>query len=286
MVHNKKRNTGLLYEFLVRHMSNALLHNDLVAHKQAYNIAVEHFSPGTELHKEFRVFNALIQTCGVNAHIASRIVDEARTVIRSQDCRKLECEKSVLIKEINYTCGKDVYKHNVPDYKKLATIQQIFNEWRRDQANIPVLAGYEQQLFEWLQAPTSVNVVKTLDEHIDNDASTLVFKIANKKLTEKYAEHLTTMQCALMNDYILWDKTSPVLAEQLTMLRNDVLSIIDTKLCNKRFCEATDVGAYVVNKLVDARKKIVLLEHRPIDDEIIIRYLRMIELRDELKGHE
>lgn len=285
-MHNKKRNAGLLYEFLVRHMSNALLHNDLELHKQAYGITLEHFSPGTELHKEFRVFNALTQTRGVNSHIASKIIDEAKRIIRSQDPQKLEREKSALIKEINYTCGKALYRHNVPDYKKFATIQQIFNEWRRGDTNLGRLAQFEQQLFNWLQEPASNSTSKTLDEHIDKDVSNLIFKIANKKLTEKYAEHLTTAQCALMNDYILWDGQSPQLAESLVAIRRDTLRTIDRKLSDRRFCEAKDVGEYVSNKLQAARDKIVALEGRQIDDAQITRHLRLIELHGELKEHK
>ena len=285
-MHNKKRNSGLLYEFLVRYMSNALLHNDLASHKQAYDIVVEHFSPGTELHKEFRVFNALAQTRGVNSHIASKIIDEAKRIVCSQDQQQLEREKSVLIKEVNYKLGREIYRHNVPDYKKFATIQQIFNEWRTDKTDLRSLALFEQSLFDWLQDASAQVVIKTLDEHIDKDVSNLVLNIANKKLTEKYAGHLTGPQCALMNEYILWDGHSAELAKRLLDIREATMRTIDNKLNDQRLCEANDVGEYVSSKLQIARGKIVALEGCAIDDAQITRHLRLIELHDELEEHK
>jgi hypothetical protein len=282
-MHNKKRNAGLLYEFLVRHMSHALLHNDLDTHRQAYDITVQHFSPGTELRREFRVFNALVQTGGVSPHIAARIIEEARKTISQQDTMKLEREKSALIKAINYNCGAEIYRRKVPDYKKFATIQQIFNEWRTVESDLGILAKFEQQLFEWLQAQTTSSSPTTLDEHINKDVSNLVLNIANKKLTEKYAKKLSPAQCTLLNEYVLWDGTSPGLTMMLENVRKETLTAIDESLRDQRFCESADVGEYVSSKLRNAREKITLLEGRPVDDAAITRHLRLIELHDELK---
>jgi len=285
-MHNKKRNVGLLYEFLIRHMSDALLHNDLDTHKCAYDIATQHFSPGTELYREFRVFNALVQTGGVNAHVATRIIDEARRTISEQDVQKLEREKSALIKAINYNCGQTVYRHRIPDYKKFATIQQIFNEWRADESDLGLLAKFEQRLLEWLQNQAQAAAPTTLDEHIDKDVSNLVLNIANKKLTERYAKHLTSVQCSLINEYVLWDGQSDGMAASLKGIRESALSMIDRKLHDQQFCSASDVGEYVSNKLQKVCKKIVVLEGQQIDDAYIIRHLRLIELCNELEEHK
>lgn len=284
-MHNKKRNAGLLYEFLVRHMSNALLHNDMESHRRAYEIALKHFSAGSELYREFRVFNALVQTSGLASPVATRIIDEAKSAIQSQDNVILEREKSVLIKDINYTCGKSVYRYKVPNYKKFATIQQIFNEWRKDSADLSKLARFEDQLHRWLVENVEKPANKTLDEHLDSNVSDLVLKIANKKLTEKYAKHLNSEQCSILNDYIL-SSDSAALATRLKTLRTEVLDLVNNKLQSQRFCESKDIGSYVVDKLADVRQKIRLLESRPIDDVSITRHLRMIELRDELKEHK
>ena len=284
-MHNKKRNAGLLYEFLVRHMSNALLHNEMEKHSQAYKIALKHFSSGTELYREFRVFNALIQTNGLSEGVASRIISEAKSAICAQDDLVLEREKSVLIKDINYTCGKGVYKYKVPNYKKFATIQQIFNEWRKPNADLGRLAKFEQQLHQWLLESKPPQAAKTLDEHLDSNVSDLVLRIANKKLTEKYAKHLTGEQCAIMNDYIMANDPA-ALIERLQKLRTEVLAAVDSKLRDQRFCEAKDIGSFVADKLQDVRAKIVLLEGKPLDDTSITRHLRLIELRDELEEYK
>ena len=57
--HNKKRNVGLIYEQLIRYASKCILEGKTDRAEIAMQIMKEHFRPGTELYKEFRLFNAL-----------------------------------------------------------------------------------------------------------------------------------------------------------------------------------------------------------------------------------
>ena len=59
--HNKKRNVGLIYELFLKHMSNCLVDGDIASLKIATKILEKRFAKGTELYKEFRLFNALAQ---------------------------------------------------------------------------------------------------------------------------------------------------------------------------------------------------------------------------------
>ena len=60
--HNKKRNVGLIYELLLRHLSSRIIVNDKKGAKIATAILEKHFSKGSELYKEFRLFNALAKS--------------------------------------------------------------------------------------------------------------------------------------------------------------------------------------------------------------------------------
>ena len=57
--HNKKRNIGIIYELLLRHMSHALIEGNKKQIKEATNIIERRFNKKSELYKEFRLFNAL-----------------------------------------------------------------------------------------------------------------------------------------------------------------------------------------------------------------------------------
>src|SRR5947207_849958 len=101
--HNKKRNTGLLYEFLVRHISEGLVSGDERQVHLATKLLKKHFKKGTELHREFKLFHALVNTTVASSDVAKKIVVEAREAAKRYDVAQLDREKSLLIKGINYT---------------------------------------------------------------------------------------------------------------------------------------------------------------------------------------
>ena len=71
--HNKKRNTGLLYEFLIKTISQALVDDDKKKSSKALKIVKTYFKPGTELYKEFRLINSIIKTSVSSEAVAASI---------------------------------------------------------------------------------------------------------------------------------------------------------------------------------------------------------------------
>ena len=60
--HNKKRNVGIIYELFSRYISELVLEGDKKRIKSATKILEKRFKKGTELYKEFRLFNALVNS--------------------------------------------------------------------------------------------------------------------------------------------------------------------------------------------------------------------------------
>ena len=56
--HNKLRNTGLLYEFLIRQLTIDVLNTK--RQSKALNIVKKYFNENTELGKEFALYNVLM----------------------------------------------------------------------------------------------------------------------------------------------------------------------------------------------------------------------------------
>ncbi len=88
--HNKKRNTGLLYEFLIKTISQALVDDDKKRSSKALKIVKTHFKPGTELYKEFRLVNSIMKTTVSSEAVASSILNEAKSAARSHDLNALD----------------------------------------------------------------------------------------------------------------------------------------------------------------------------------------------------
>ena len=95
--HNKKRNAALIYEQLVRYISRALVEGRSEKARIASSIIKEHFVKGSQLYKEFRLFNSLMRTTVSDRMIAARIVEEARKAAQDHDPKSLDSEKSRLI---------------------------------------------------------------------------------------------------------------------------------------------------------------------------------------------
>ena len=126
--HNKKRNTALLYEFLVRTIASALVEGDKKTSSTALKILRRYFKPGTQLYKEFRLFNALVKTTVSSSAVTSSIIAEAKAAAQTADIVALDREKSLLIRSINHALNIDnFYDHPVSEYRTYATIQTLLN---------------------------------------------------------------------------------------------------------------------------------------------------------------
>ena len=97
--HSKFKNTGILFELLVRQITLEVLNGD--ATEKAKHIVREFFSPKTELNKEHRLYELLLKEKYKSESRAEKFIDtinEAHTRINQS---KLQREKYNLIKKIN-----------------------------------------------------------------------------------------------------------------------------------------------------------------------------------------
>ena len=149
--HNKKRNVGIIYEQLLRTMAESLIVDETEKYRKALNIIRKHFRQGTQLYREFRLFNALVKTSVNKESLATRILQEAKTAALDFDSSQLRKEKAALIKDINYILAdSSFYNQRIREYREYATIQTLLNDWRAPQSNIPRIADYENKVCDML----------------------------------------------------------------------------------------------------------------------------------------
>lgn len=201
--HNKKRNVGLLHEQLILLASKNIIEGNIEFANKIFSIIEKHFSKGTELLKEFQLFNALANTTIANNDlIARRIIDESRLACSNHNYEKLELEKSRLIKEINLTLDKEiVYNQKISNYKIFSTIQALLNEWRGKESklNPSERIEYEIVLENWLLE--NGKKIKETQEYLNKteNANPLVLNIMINKFNKKYGEKLNNEQINLLN---------------------------------------------------------------------------------------
>ena len=275
--HNKKRNVGIVYEQLLRYISRGVVNDDRNAVRRGSAIIKRHFKLGTELHREFRLFNALVKTQASSETVAKTIISEARQVARTSNAAELDREKSMLIRSINHDLADAKFYHQrIPEYKMLATIQTLLNDWRGGpETDIARLAEFETKVNDWLLLeklePDLVALGKT-------DSDSLVVKIMSEKLNDRYSTDLNPEQKEIVRSYTLMnspaDKNS--LVEYLKAIREGVLEELRTYL--------DDAGNQVLNEKADRIKRdIESLVIESLNDETITRFMTISQLRAELK---
>jgi len=280
--HNKKRNAGLLYEFLVRTISQALVEGDQKKSAVALRILRKHFKPGTELYREFRLINALIKSTVSSEAVASSIIGEAKSAARNYDVTSLDREKSLLIKQINHSLNDDnFYDQQINEYRMYATVQTLLNDWRSKDKNIFRMASYEDQLVRWLVTEKSQPEEQIINEE-SNGTSRLLMKVMTKKLNEKYANVLNDDQKSLVKAYVFSTANSDptVIQKKLSEIKGELLNRIN------EYKNSHSDNKYLNDKLNEAQNKLLSEDISNVDDDTITRFMLYTKLSTELNGEE
>ena len=109
--HNKKRNVGIIYELLLRNISDSLIDGDRSLAERALKIIEKRFDKSTEVYREFRLFNALAKSTVSDSAVAAAILTEAKQAARRCNSMTLKKEKSLLIRDINYNLKDKLWPH-------------------------------------------------------------------------------------------------------------------------------------------------------------------------------
>ena len=275
MKHNKKRNVGIVYELLLKHISTKLLEGNKKDAKLATKIIEKHFKKGTELYKEFRLFNALAKSDITHTHTVASILNEAKIASRKLNKIQLENEKSNLLRDINYKINdKDFYYRSITDYRDLGIVQLALNEWRKDDRDIKKLVDLETRLGElMLREKTKLNEQKFNASHSDR----LVLKIMTEKFNRRYGEELSNDQQKIIEGYVfLSDKDPNKLQEFFKAKKLEAINSLDS-------FEDKSENSYLLSKLDEVRQKIVSLPVNDINDSSVVKFLTLTKMINEIK---
>ena len=199
--HNKKRNVGIIYEQLLRIMAESLITDETEKYQQVLGIVRKHFQPGTQLYREFRLFNALVKTAVDKESLAIRILQEAKKAALDFDSDQLRKEKAALIKDINYTLSDPTfYNQRIDEYREYATIQTLLNDWRSSgEPNLSRVADYENKVCNFLLTEKRD---EPLEVFLNEDVSTLTVRLMTEKFNKRYGQQLNNEQQTLIKEYV------------------------------------------------------------------------------------
>lgn len=273
MKHNKKRNVGIIYEQLAQAFSEALVEKNQKKAMLVKKIIYDHYEKDGELFREFKIFNALLKVNVKSDSLATSILNEAKVATISLNKRKLEIEKSLLIKDINYTLNEEsFYSRNVPNYRNLATVQNMMNIWcQNSKDNLQRLVEFESKVHDLLKEEKKASDVS---KQLDTEVSPLVLKIMQEKYQKKYKPVLSARQSAIIDSYINEDFEST--KKLLKEIKGEVVAKAKLFEGDCRNQILLEKSGHVISKLSDLNESI-------INDSNIAKFLLACKLCEQLE---
>ena len=274
MKHNKKRNVGIVYELLLSNITHNLLEGKKSKAKIATKIIEKHFKKGTELYKEFRLFNALSKSHVTNTHVVASILNEAKIASKQLNEKKLEREKSDLLKAINYNLkDKDFYYRSINDYRDLGLVQLTLNEWRKKEKDIKKLVDLETKLAELLLKEKKNKVEVNPDvSHSDR----LVLKLMTEKFNKEYGQKLSSDQKIIIENYVFNQGDPKKLNSFFKRKKRESILTLEA------FEDKTN-NRHLLSKVDNVKIKIKDLNENDINDENVLKFLTLTKLISELR---
>lgn len=276
--HSKYRNTGILFELLVRQTTSDLLNNKDSA---AVKMLKKYFT-NTELGKEYMLYTTLSKSDKLSESKAEILISTILEQYRKLDYEKISKLKYNLIKEIklNYDLN-DFFKARIDNYKQYACLYTILESQYSKTLDTKQLILNKISLLEYLSVDQILNKrapQSIMEEFMkeDKDVRLMAYKILVEKFNEKY-ETLSETQKTILKQYInsISDSTS------LIRFLNEKIEHVKQELVNLK---KNTPNKIIQIKLQEVLKLVSPLEEsKSIKDETVIGILQCYDLIEEIK---
>ena len=276
--HSKYKNTGILFELLVRQITSDTLSG---VDSKAATILKKHFVK-TELGKEYKLYETLLNNIKLSEGKADIIISTLLESAKYLNKSALRRQKYNLIKEIKANYDVDeFFKTKLPNYKTQAafyTLLEMYDGINQPEAN-QVISNKLILLEHLTSAPLTTVAKDTLMEEFksyDKDIRMLTYRALLEKFNSKYA-NLNEGQKSVLKEYIN-NVTNTV---KLREFVNEQYAAIKKAL--------TELTPLVADRTVQIKLTEVITLLNPLDknqnvkDENIVSLLQYHQLIAELK---
>ena len=273
--HSKYKNTGILFEMLVRKLTSETMSSDKTV---TVDIIKKYFGKNTELAKELQLYNSLIKE---QHKTEARALDFIRTIRESYsrlNQSALKRQRYNLVKEIseNFVFER-VSKIHINNYKELASIYMLFEY--KDLDNPKRLMECKNVLLEHILLTEKKNSTKpTLIEEFskqEKGTRSLTYKLMIDKFNDKYSV-LSESQKQLLNKYITNVNDTEALREYVSK----VIPTLKTRLAEHAKLTTEKVTQIKVQRLSEMLCNVETM--KKLKESHIVSLMRYMDLIDEL----
>lgn len=276
---SKYKNTGILFELLVRQIASDILSNK---DPQAATLVKKYFSK-TELAKEHKLYQTLININSLSETKAESLVETVLRLSEKLNKTALRKEKYNLIKEIkdNYDL-EDFFKAKIQNYKVNASIYNLLEAHNSSEFTDPkIVIDNKVTLLEFL---TKKAVDKTavkdqvLEEYAKQDKGTriLIYKMIVEKFNTKYS-NLLPEQKSLLKEFINNVSNTITLKEYINNQIQNIkleLEVLSKKVTDKKI----EIKLNEVNSILN-----IIPKSENVSDDDVLNLMNYYELLHELR---
>lgn len=256
MRHSKFRNSGILFELLVRQITA-----DIIAGKEtsgARDLLFKYFKETTELGKEWRLYGYLLNEKLKDQNKAERFLNVVVEQRKRLSNAKLSKEKYSLIREL-----KDLYpidyllKANIKNYRTLASIFKLFED-------ASTIADAKFDAKELYQAKTCIV------EHISDRTSKKSEDDDTIRLYEQQNEEVRLLTYRLLVEGVN-KKYANLDDNQKSVLREYINNVSNTN----------SLGSFIQEKIQDIKQQLESLMEK-IDSDVV--KIKINEVHNQLNS--
>lgn len=231
--HSKFRNTGLIYELLIKQIAADTLENKPSA---AIKILKKFYSGKSFLAKEYKLYEYISKNKGIGREKAETVVSTITEISRKLDQASLKNQKYNLIAEIKNNYDLDhFFSAKVRDYKAFAALYCLLEAQNNSELVDPqVFVDNKTTILEHLtEKEQDKNKVRQslIEEYgtYEKDLKLLTYKILLEKFNKKY-QNLLPEQKNILKEFITSvDSTTKLrdfVNEELEKVQKEIIKLV------------------------------------------------------------
>jgi len=277
--HSKIKNTGILFELLVRQITSDTLSGK---ESKAINILKKYFVK-SELGKEYKLYETLSKHRNLTEGKAEIVINSIVETSKGLNRGAIKRQKYNLIKEISTHYNiEDFFKTKLPNYKLHASLYTLLELYNTNINNPDQLIENKINILESLTSK-SIDKQKIKEDVLvefqsyDKDLRILAYRVLLEKFNEKYSS-LNGDQKTILKEFVNSVDSTPKLRD----FYNTKIEELKTKLTTlspKIADKAVQIKLDEVIKLLTPLSK----SHK-VNDDNLINLLQYYELLNEIKN--
>ena len=273
--HSKYKNTGILFEMLVRKLTSETLSSDKSI---TIDIIKKYFGKNTELAKELQLYNALVKEQFKSEARAIDYVNNVKDAYKKLNQTTLRRQRYNLVKEISENfVFENMSKIHIANYKTLASIYMLF-EYDETASTKQLLECKNVILDHMMLTERKIEEKDPIIESFSKQEKAmrlLTYKLMIDKFNSKYSS-LNESQKQLLNKYITNVNDTEALKEYI----QKVIPSLKKTLAEHAKRITDKVTQIKVQKLSEMLCNVENM--KKIKESHVLSLLRYMDLVDEL----